>query len=143
MTRQRALIARILRTAGRHLTAEEIYHLARRSLPTIAVGTVYRNLGLMAEQGEVRRIETAGGPVRYDANLSPHGHLVCRVCGRLEDVAVPFLTPYLSRCTGEAAPVYDLSVDWVCPACRRAREGGGERDSVDQLHDGSQTYNID
>ena len=133
MTRQRALIARILRTAGRHLTAEEIYLLARRSMPSIAVGTVYRNLRLMTEDGEVRRIEAAGGPVRYDANLSPHGHLVCRVCGKLEDVAVPCLSLYLSRCTGEAAPRYDLSVDWVCPVCRRARESGGESDPVDQL----------
>ena len=57
MTRQRALIAQILRTAGRHLTAEEIFQLARRSMPSIAVGTVYRNLRLMAEDGELRRIE--------------------------------------------------------------------------------------
>lgn len=119
MTRQRALIARILRTVGCHLTAEEIYHLARQSMPSIAVGTIYRNLRLMAECGELRRIETAGGPVHYDANCSPHGHLVCRICGRLEDVAVPFLAPYLSRATGEAEPDYDLSVSWVCPACRQ------------------------
>lgn len=123
MTRQRALIARILRTAGRHLTAEEICQLARQSMPSIAVGTVYRNLRLMAECGELRRVETAGGPVRYDANRSPHGHLVCRVCGRLEDVAVPFLAPYLSRATGEAEPDYDLSISWVCPVCRREEAG--------------------
>ena len=49
MTRQRALIARILRDASKHLTAEEIYHLARQSMPSIAVGTVYRNLKLMTE----------------------------------------------------------------------------------------------
>ena len=140
MTRQRALIAQILRTAGRHLTAEEIFQLARRSMPSIAVGTVYRNLRLMAEDGELRRIEAAGGPVRYDANLSPHGHLVCRVCGKLDDMAVPCLASYLSRCTGEDAPRYDLSVDWVCPACRGAWAG---TESVDQLHNGSQTYNID
>ena len=119
MTRQRALIAWILRTAERHLTAEEIYHLARRSIPSIAMGTVYRNLRLMVECGELRRVEAAGGPVRYDANRSPHGHLVCRLCGRLEDVAVPFLTPYLSRAAGEAEPDYDLSVSWVCPVCRK------------------------
>ena len=125
MTRQRALIARILRDASKHLTAEEIYHLARQSMPSIAVGTVYRNLKLMTEEGELRRIETAGGPVHYDANRSPHGHLVCRVCGRLEDVAVPFLAPYLSRAAGEAEPEYDLSVSWVCPLCRAAGEGAG------------------
>ena len=122
MTRQRALIAWILRTAERHLTAEEIYHLARRSIPSIAMGTVYRNLRLMVECGELRRVETAGGPVRYDANLAPHGHLVCRVCGRLEDVAVPFLAPYLSWAAGEAEPEYDLSVSWVCPDCREAAQ---------------------
>ena len=131
MTRQRALIARILRTAGRHLTAEEIFHLARRSMPSIAIGTVYRNLGLMAECGEIRRIEAAGGPVRYDANLAPHGHLVCRVCGKLDDVAVPCLASYLSRCTGEVSPAYDLSVDWTCPACRRA---AGEREQTNPVN---------
>ena len=135
MTRQRALIARILRTAGRHLTAEEIFQLARQSMPSIAV---YRNLRLMSEDGELRRIEAAGGPVRYDANLSPHGHLVCRICGRLDDVAVPCLSSYLSRCTGEASPYYDLSVDWTCPACRARPGGDAESLSVDPLHKSSQ-----
>lgn len=133
MTRQRALIARILRTAGRHLTAEEIFQLARQFIPSIAVGTVYRNLKLMAECGEIRRVEAAGGPVRYDANLSPHGHLVCRICGELEDVTIPYLTPYLSRCTGEATPAYHLSVDWVCPACRNAPGPDTEEYPVNQL----------
>ena len=133
MTRQRALIARILRDASKHLTAEEIYHLARQSMPFIAVGTVYRNLKLMTEEGELRRIETAGGPVHYDANRSPHGHLVCRVCGRLEDLAVPYLTPYLRRCTGESVPVYDLRVDWICPACRGLSAGERPPSCINQL----------
>ena len=133
MTRQRALIARILRTAGRHLTADEIFQLARQFIPSIAVGTVYRNLKLMAECGEIRRVEAAGGPVRYDANRSPHGHLVCRVCGSLEDLAVPYLTPYLSRCTGESVPIYDLRVDWICPTCRSLSAGEATSSCVNQL----------
>ena len=91
MTRQRALIARILRTAGRHLNRRGDLSSGPAVHASIAVGTIYRNLRLMTECGELRRIETAAALSTMTPTRSPHGHLVCRICGRLEDVAVPFI----------------------------------------------------
>ena len=81
MTRQRALILGIMREkCPEHLTADEIFSHARQAMPHIARGTVYRNLKLMELDGEIGHLEMPDGPDRYDANPSPHGHLLCESC---------------------------------------------------------------
>lgn len=87
MTIQRKAILRAFEAAGRtHPTAETLYHLAKKELPRISMGTVYRNLSDMSDRGEVLRIPVADGPDRFDRNLSRHDHAICRVCGRLFDL---------------------------------------------------------
>ena len=77
MTRQRALILDIMREkCPEHMTADEIFSHARQAMPHIARGTVYRNLKLMELDGEIGHLEMPDGPDRYDANPSPHGHLL-------------------------------------------------------------------
>ena len=81
MTRQRALILGIMREkCPEHLTADEIFSHARQAMPHIARGTVYRNLKLMELDGEIGHLEMPDGPDRYDANPTPHGHLLCDSC---------------------------------------------------------------
>ena len=69
--------------AGRtdHPTAEAIYQNIREEIPNISLATVYRNLSLLSEQGEIRRLYTENGPDRFDANLLPHDHFICKNCG--------------------------------------------------------------
>ena len=87
MTRQRALILGIMREkCPEHLTADEIFSHARQAMPHIARGTVYRNLKLMELDGEIGHLEMPDGPDRYDANPTPHGHLLCDSCGDLADL---------------------------------------------------------
>ena len=81
MTRQRQLIYNIITAAPEHRTAEEIYDLARAEMPTLARGTVYRNLGLLVQSGQIRKLEMPDAPARYDRECRPHPHLVCQVCG--------------------------------------------------------------
>jgi len=89
MTRQRALILGIMREkCPEHLTADEIFSHARQAMPHIARGTVYRNLKLMELDGEIGHLEMPDGPDRYDANPTPHGHLLCDSCGDLADLPV-------------------------------------------------------
>ena len=119
MTRQRQLIYNIITAAPEHRTAEEIYDLARAEMPTLARGTVYRNLGLLVQSGQIRKLEMPDAPARYDRECRPHPHLVCQVCGRVEDLPAPegLLEP-LALARGVALTGYDLKLYHICPACQ-------------------------
>ena len=117
MTRQRRVIYDIIRARPVHLTAEAIYEQAQERVPGIARGTVYRNLGLMVEAGEIRRIELAGGAACYDRTVAPHAHLICSRCAAVEDLMVENLTEKLSALTGEPVTDCDLIVYHVCKNC--------------------------
>ena len=119
MTRQRQLIYDIVTAAPEHRTAEEIYDLARAKMPAIARGTVYRNLGILVDEGQILRLEMPGGPARYDRGRHPHPHLICQRCGGVEDLVMPegFLDE-MTRDRGVALTGYDLKLYHICPACR-------------------------
>ena len=77
MTRQRALILEILQHSPKHLTADEIFAIAREKMPGIARGTVYRNLKLMEQAREIARLEMPDGPDRFDK--TPTRTAICTV----------------------------------------------------------------
>jgi len=118
VTRQRKTILNIIKISNEHMTAEEIYMKAKKVMPSIAIGTVYRNLGLMTEAGEIRRIPIPDSPDRYDKSTKPHEHLVCQKCGEVHDVFIDGLMEYLSRQTGVEITGYDLSLRFICENCR-------------------------
>lgn len=118
MTRQRKTILNIIKTSNEHMTAEEIYMKAKQVMPSIAIGTVYRNLGLMTEAGEIRRIPIPDSADRYDKSTKPHEHLVCQKCGEVHDVFIDGLMEYLSRQTGVEITGYDLNLRFICENCR-------------------------
>ena len=118
MTRQRQLIYDILAAEPIHRTAEEIYALARERMPSIARGTVYRNLGLMTEAGEIGRLEMPGMPTRYDRSPLSHPHRQCPVCGRVEDLcAGADFAADLSERFACRAEGYDLRLYVRCDGC--------------------------
>jgi Fe2+ or Zn2+ uptake regulation protein len=108
-----------------HMTAEEIYMKAKKMHPSIAVGTVYRNLGLMTQSGEIRRIVMSNGPDRYDRSLLPHEHITCQNCGRVSDIAVCDLRNYLEKQTGIKILGYDLNLKYMCDECKN--KGSNEK----------------
>ena len=85
MTKQRKLILDIINASSDHLTAEGVFSIARQHLPSIAIGTVYRNLGILADSGAIRRVPVCGAD-RYDKAGVPHDHAECVCCGRLFDI---------------------------------------------------------
>lgn len=118
MTEQRRLITEIIQMTDGHMTAEEIYLAAREQMPCIAMGTVYRNLGLMERAGEIMRIPLTDAPDRYDRNTHMHEHMLCRKCGTLEDVALPGLLEVMNSMTEMKIESYALSLHGICSACR-------------------------
>ena len=89
LTRQRMLILKELRKVTSHPTAEELYGMVRERMPRISLGTVYRNLELLAASQEIRKLESAGSTRRFDGNTRPHRHVRCTCCGRVADVPFP------------------------------------------------------
>ena len=119
MTKQREVILKIIHEAGQHKTAEQIFMLAKQQLPSIAVGTVYNNLNALCSDGTITRIRMAGQPDRFDrAPLEKaHHHMVCDMCGRIEDLVLTDLNQYLcSHCQAKINSV-ELTVHYTCENC--------------------------
>ena len=86
LTHQRLEVAREIACNSTHPDVEAVYLGVRRRVPTISLDTVYRTLGDLERLGLIRRVETLGGPVRYDPILEPHHHFICARCGLIQDV---------------------------------------------------------
>src|SRR5215208_7546489 len=82
VTLPRLLVHRLVRRRAGHLTAEELHS----ELPSLSPATVYATLDLLGELGVVRRVSTPGGAAVYDPRTDAHHHVICRSCGRIEDI---------------------------------------------------------
>ena len=85
-TRQRAIILEVLKGTSLHPTADWIYHRVRRKCPNVSLGTIYRNLNLLKENGLIKELKFGKNTSRYDGKFGPHHHIFCIHCGKLEDV---------------------------------------------------------
>jgi len=95
MTRQRRVILEELGHLSTHPTADELYGIVRKRIPKISLGTVYRNLEMLAAAGTIRLVRTCGRQMRFDADLSDHIHAICVQCGKVIDMpgAPPSVQP--------------------------------------------------
>lgn len=87
-SRQREAIKNFLADCYDHPTAETVYLGIKEEFPNISLGTVYRNLALLAEIGEIQKITTGVGPDRFDGRPEPHYHFMCTCCGGVSDLQV-------------------------------------------------------
>ena len=123
-TRQRGVILDILRGSHEHPTAEAIYKDARLVLPNISLGTVYRNLNFLRDQGTVREIRPSeGGSSRFDGAEAPHAHFHCVHCSALLDIPLPpalqsFRYEEVERIS--AVSLVDLHLIGSCSGCEGA-----------------------
>ncbi|MCP3932716.1 MAG: transcriptional repressor [Bacteroidetes bacterium] len=89
LTTQRQIILEELGKVTSHPTANEVYDMVRKRLPRIGLGTVYRNLELMAESGLILKLEVGGTQKRFDATVHPHYHIRCSQCEKVDDIDIP------------------------------------------------------
>ena len=85
-TPQRRVVLEELCQMNSHPTAAELYAVVRRRLPRISLGTVYRNLEVLHEDGMIRKMEFAGAESRFDGTIEQHDHVRCTECGRIQDI---------------------------------------------------------
>ena len=85
MTRQRKIILEVLHQLDCHPTADELYEQVRKLLPKISLGTVYRNLEVLSEAGQILKLELAGTQKRFDWDARNHYHIRCIRCDRIDN----------------------------------------------------------
>lgn len=85
-SKQRDMIKAFLMGRKDHPTADVIYMNVRKQNPNISLGTVYRNLNLLADIGEIQRLRVGDGMDHFDADISPHYHFVCTECDSVIDL---------------------------------------------------------
>lgn len=85
-SRQRESILNNLKSRRDHPTADMVYESVRLEQPNISLGTVYRNLSLLAKSGMILKISTGNGPDHFDGDTSLHNHFICRECSKVIDM---------------------------------------------------------
>ena len=85
-SKQRDSIIAFLAARKDHPTADVVYMNVRQTFPNISLGTVYRNLTLLADIGEIARIRVGDGVDHFDYDTSPHYHFICSECGDVSDM---------------------------------------------------------
>ena len=120
-TIQRALVLEAVRSLHNHPTSADVYEVVREKHPNISRATVYRNLGVLANRGEVLRVEVPNGA--DDFLNRPHYHAKCRVCGGVFDVDMPYQSDILAKVSdahGFAIEEHEIIFNGVCSECRKA-----------------------
>ena len=121
-SKKRDAILEVIRSTDCHPSAEWIYSQVKPIYPDISLGTVYRNLALFEETGEVIAVATVDGQKRYDATADPHTHFICECCNSVLDVETPqpFREMYnsLSKEYGLKANHHSLTFYGKCDKCQ-------------------------
>jgi len=123
---QRQLLQRIIEQSRDHPTALVVFEKARAQMPTISLGTVYRNLQLLVDQGVLLERKNGNQPARYEANRQRHYHISCVECGALEDLSVPYqevLDRRVQRMVRYRLQEHRMEFYGVCPRCQERSEG--------------------
>ena len=120
MTSQRKLILEELKKSGSHPAADEIYERVRKLLPKISLGTVYRNLDVLAKQGVIKKLDIHGTQMRFDANPEFHFHVRCLNCGAVGDVSMndPLSVKDMVQ-HGSGYDIREIRLEFLgyCPKC--------------------------
>ena len=119
-SRQRELIYEALRQTEQHPTAEMIYQWLKPANPSLSLGTVYRNLNLLADEGAIRRMAF---PVeRYDAKTMPHPHFSCDQCGAVYDLHLHYdaeLDRQALLASGHDVTGHEVVFHGICTKCKQ------------------------
>jgi len=121
-TQQRMVILEELRSRNDHPSADELYARVRQHLPRISLGTVYRNLEVLSQLGEIQKLDLSGSLKRYDGVCSKHYHIRCVQCDRVEDAPIAPLNQIedeLYSTTVYEIIGHNLEFTGLCPDCTR------------------------
>jgi len=118
VTHQRLEVYKALAEDLAHPTAEVVYKRLSKKLTGLSQATIYRTLQFFENEKLIRKVSSPGAIGRFDANVHPHQHLVCRVCGSLEDISIPELhSAPIPNVSGFTVEELDIRLVGRCQAC--------------------------
>lgn len=120
-SRQRERLLEVLRGTATHPTAGWLYDMLKPEFPNLSLGTVYRNLAVLIEQGVVKKIDSGSTFDRYEAKTTPHYHLICRECGTIIDFEkrlFPEIDAVISEVADFTVEGHRIDFFGTCSACR-------------------------
>lgn len=121
-TSQRVAILEFLEGNYTHPTAEQVYDAVKKKLPRISMATVYQNLRFLSEKGLLEEVNIKG-VARFEPNLSPHHHIICRECGAIIDFESKELTDYaMELAKGIKGVTVDSANTNFYGVCKRCKE---------------------
>jgi len=120
LTRQRAVVLRVIRDADGHLTANEVFASAKDLLPTISFATVYNSLRYLKDAGHISEIHFGNGASRFDRITHRHDHAMCTACGKLVDIEMKIPEKLLKKAAKYSrfkAESLEFTLRGKCPDC--------------------------
>jgi Fur family peroxide stress response transcriptional regulator len=127
-SRQRERILELLRSTDAHPTANWIYSKLRKDFPDLSMGTVYRNIGILIQQGLINKIDFGSTFDRFDANIAPHYHFICEQCNAIIDLDLPVddtLNARVPRSTHFEVRRHEIEFFGLCAQCA-GKSGAGD-----------------
>src|SRR5208282_1383869 len=121
-SRQRERILELLRSTESHPTASWLYSKLRKDFPNLSLGTIYRNIGILIQQGLISRIAFGSVFDRLDANMKPHYHFICENCGSIIDLDVPpdaTINAIPDESVGFKVVRHEIEFYGWCPKCSK------------------------
>lgn len=122
---QRSLIYDTVKSNCVHPTAEWVYNKLKPDYPQLSLGTVYRNLNQLADNGDILRISIPGLPDMFDSTIAPHYHLVCESCNSVQDIHLPELSKevqnmqhHIEKDMGASVTKHEIIFWTVCQNCK-------------------------
>jgi len=129
ITPQRIGIYEVLKGAKTHLTAEEIYEKITSKFPALSLATVYSVLATLREKNLVREIRIKPEKSYFDLRVDGHHHFLCRICGKIYDVDIPFCDVLKKKRVGEfIIEEFQGYFYGVCKECRDENNDAGDRE---------------
>ena len=124
-TPQRTAIYQALVHSTAHPTAEDLFAEVLPTYPMLSLNTVYYTLGVLRTAGLVQEVNIGHDRARFDANLSPHHHVICLECQTILDV----MDPRLNRLTSPSGlpkdfeiTSYQVAFRGYCGTCRQSQK---------------------
>ena len=121
MTKQKKVILDILRGTNIHPSADWVYEQAKRLVPDISLGTIYRNLNVLRDNGDIRELNYGSTYSRYDGKADNHYHFFCEKCSKLLNVAIPVyegLDKMVQDTTGFVVNYHRMEFYGLCENCK-------------------------
>jgi len=125
-SKQRERILELLQGTDIHPTANWVYDKLQKEFPNLSMGNVYRNLGILVEQGSARKIDFGSTFDRFDANTAPHYHFICEGCGAIIDLELPVdnqLEERVSKATSLRVLRHNIQFYGLCDRCIEQTRG--------------------